>query len=486
MARADLVLALSPTQSRFVRSDANICQLVGPMGEGKTHAGVAKIIRHAQRCRALTGLAKLDGALIRDTHENIKTSTVKSIYEVLGDRVVFKNDFKKMYIRVNPPIEMDLFGIDDPASVSKLQGPPYGLVWCEEPAPVHAKANAGLPLEVFLMALARCGRQAGSIPLTFLTHNPADDRHWTTDLIDDPEEYMVADDGTIITKATFRIPKGENIHLSPVQRAMNQAAFKNDPGKWDRYVEGKTANVLEGKRVTPAYNETLHLSQKILPIYPQLDAFRGWDGFQHPCCGIAQYNPTGQFVIHDVLYDEGVGVEELIEEKLLPLLATPKYKGKIQGWRDIGDPSMATADQSSNKRTASKVIQKMLLTRFEKGYARWPNRIDPTTAALKKLIGDGRPLIVISASAKLLHRALRGGWHWKVDNSGHVLGTTPVKNEYSHPGDMFTYLISSVMPGLAKQETRLRDRTAEIARIASYATGGLHAGGELKRAMQWR
>ena len=484
MARGDLVLELSPTQTKFVYSDANICQLVGPMGEGKTHAGVAKIIRHAQRCRAVTGLKKLDGALIRDTHENIKTSTVKSIHEVLGDRVLFKNDFKKMYIRVNPPIEMDLFGIDDPASVSKLQGPPYGLVWCEEPAPVHSKANAGLPLEVFLMALARCGRQQGSIPLTFLTHNPADDKHWTTDLIDDPYEYMVAEDGTVITKETYRIPKGENKHLSSVQRAMNMAAFKNDQGKWDRYVEGKAATVLEGKPVTPAYNETIHLSQKILPVYPDLDGFRGWDGFGHPCCGIAQYNPFGQFVIHDVLYDEGVGVEELIEEKLLPLLATPKYKGKIHGWRDIGDPSMATPDQSSNKRRASKVIEKMLQARFEKGPTRWLNRLDPSTAALKKLIGDGRPLIVLSASAKLLHRTLRGGWHWKVDNSGHVLGATPVKNEYSHPGDMFTYLISSVMPGLAKEAPKTRDRLAEIARVASYATGGLHGTSNLRSAVR--
>lgn len=479
MAREDLVFDLTPTQTKFVQSRANIVQLVGPMGEGKTFTGIVGMVHHASRC----GIP-LQAAWIRDTLENIKTSTVQSVTEVLGDWAIFKDNYKKLRIRTNPPVDVDLFGIDDPASISKLQGPLYGCITLEEPAPIHERANAGLPKEVFLMAIARAGRQKGSFPRLQVIHNPGDDTHWTSDLIDDPHEYMVAEDGTIIYKDTFFIPKGENTHLTAIQRAMNQAAFKDDKGKWARYVEGAVATVMEGKKVTPPYNPTIHLSQKILPVYPELQGIRAWDGYGHPCCGIAQYNPYGQLVVHDVLYAEGVGVEELIEEQLLPLLATPKYKGKIlDDWRDIGDPSMATADQSSRKRSASKVIRDMLKTRFEPGPTRWPNRIDPTNFHLKRLIGDGRPAIVLSASAKILHRALKGGWHYKVDNSGNIMGTTPVKNEHSHPGDMFLYLISVLMPYDAARLRKRKAPQADMNRILSYASGGRSGQGAIPAAM---
>ncbi len=468
MAREDLIFALTTTQQKFVQSRANIVQLVGPMGEGKSFTGVVGMIHHAARC----GI-RLQAAWIRDTLENIKTSTVQTVTEILGDWAVFKDNSKKLHIRTNPPVDVDLFGIDDPASISKLQGPLYGCITLEEPAPIHERANAGLPKEVFLMAIARAGRQKGSFPRLQVLHNPGDDTHWTSDLIDDPHEYMTAEDGTIIYKDTFFIPKGENTHLTPIQRAMNQAAFKDDKGKWERYVEGNVATVMEGKKVLAPYNPAIHMSQKILPVYPDLQGIRAWDGFGHPCCIIAQYNPAGQLVIHDSLYAEGCGVEELIEEQLLPLLATPKYKGKIlDDWRDVGDPSMATADQSSKKRSGAKVIRDMLKTRFEPGPSRWTNRIEPTTHHLKRLVGDGIPAIILSASAKVLNRALKGGWHWKIDNSGHIMGTTPVKDEHSHPGESFIYLVSTLMPNDATRNRKRKAPQAEMNRILSYASGG--------------
>ena len=477
MPKSDLVMEFSPTQEAFVYSDSEIVQLVGPMGEGKTHAGVGAILHHAERCRASLDGKSLRGALIRDTHTNIKISTVDSIKEILRDWVVFKEDFRKMYILTNPVIDFDLFGIDDPASVSKLQGPGYGMIWLEEPAPILERANAGLPKDVFLMACARCARLSGSIPRLQITHNPSDEEHWTSELMEDPYEFMVAEDGTIIHKETFHIAKGENKHLTPLQRAMNQAAFKSDKSKWARYVEGTTATVTEGKKVTPGYNPLIHLSQKILPVYKDLQGYRGWDGYGHPCCLIAQYNPMGQFVIHDVCYDEGIGTEELIDEQITPLLAQPKYEGKIFSWREIGDPSMKAKDQSSSRRTAAKVIEAKFNTYFERGPKNWQNRIEPMNHNLKRLVANGQPAIILSASAKRLHRALRGGWHFKVDNSGNVINKLPEKNEHSHPGDAFASLIAKLMPHEVKKVLTTRNREAEINRINSYATGGRRSPG---------
>jgi len=469
-------MTLSPTQLSFVQSRAHINHLIGPMGEGKTHCGVAGLIYHAADC----GI-NLRAAIVRDTHQNIKTSTVTSIQEILGDWVTFKDNYKKMYIRTRPSVEVDLFGIDDPASISKLQGPEYGLIWLEEPAPIHERANAGLPKEVFDLSLARCGRQKGSKPRLQITQNPGDENHWSTDLIESPEDFMVAEDGTIIQKRTFRIAKGENTHLTALQRAMNMAAFKDDPGKWARYVEGNIATVQIGKSVTPGYAPHLHFSQRILPVYPNVQCVRAWDGYQHPCCGIAQYNPQGQLVIHDVLTGDGIGVQEMIEEQLMPLLASSKYAGKIPfarqsyreeaPWRDVGDPSMRTPDQSTSRVSAARIIEEKLQTRFESGPTRWPNRLEPMTHALKRMINGGQPAIVLSASAAPLHKALKGGWHYKTDNSGHVMGKLPVKNEHSHPGDMFSYLIAQLMPFSVQKEFKRMEKEARMSRAMSYGMG---------------
>ncbi len=465
----DLVFSLSPTQKSFVLSDAEICHLIGPMGEGKTFAGIAAIIWHAKRCGV-----PIRGALIRDTHVNIKTSTAPSIQEILGDRAMFKDNFKKLFIRCTPSVELDLFGIDDQASISKLQGPQYAIIWLEEPAPIYERANAGLPKEVFDIACARAARQQGTRPRVQITHNPADAGHWTRELADAPEEYLTVEiDGQSVTvrKETFHIPKGENAYLTPMARAMLMAAFKDDPAKWARYIEGREADVLEGRSVMPGYDPAVHFSQRILPVYPGSECFRGWDGDMHPSCLTAQYNPHGQLVIHDVLTGEGIGPKELVEEKLMLLMASKKYNVKIPGWRDIGDPSMRDPDRSTNTTTAARAIEDLLHTRFEPGPTRWALRKDPTNYALKRRLNEGRPAIVLSASAFPLHQALKGGWHYKTDNSGNVVGTKPVKNAHSHVGDAFAYLISVLMPYNIRREMREIDREIRMNRALSYGGG---------------
>ena len=93
------------------------------------------------------------------------------------------------------------------------------------------------------------------------------------------------------------------------------AAFKDDPAKWQRYVEGEIATVHMGKKVTPGYDSKIHFSKRVLPVLKG-DAICLWDAWQNPCCIIAQYTPKGQLVIHDVCLGEQIGTKELIEEQI--------------------------------------------------------------------------------------------------------------------------------------------------------------------------
>lgn len=468
----DLVFDPSPTQDAFVNSEANIVMLIGPMGEGKTFAGVFGLIRHAERCGK-----DIRAALIRDTHQNIKISTAPDIKEILGPFVEFKDDFKKMIIHSSPKVTCDCFGIDDQASLSKLQGPQYAVIWLEEPAPVIEKINAGLPRGVFDMSLARASRQTGTKMRVQVTQNPADEDHWTEEVFNKPRVY--ASDpitGAEIIKECFRIAPRENKYLNPLSRAANIAAFQDDPGKLARYVEGRAAPVNQGARVISTYNSATHfLQDHELPVVQDATGVRFWDGYHHPCCIIGQLIPPHRLIIHDVIYGEGMGTRELITHYLQPMLATAKYKDKIHHWRDIGDPSMQVGDQSTINESAAICINTLLGASFEPGPVRWPARIDPSTTAFNRNALNGLPMIQLSKTAYFLHRALNGGWHWKIDNNNHIIGTEPVKNQFSHVGDALLYGNAIVFPfesALPYEKLRQISQKDRMSRAMSYASGG--------------
>jgi len=465
----DLVFKLSPTQLKFVMTDAQVAHIVGPMGEGKTYAGVAGLIVHARRCRT-----NIRTALIRDTHQNIKTSTIPDIREYLGPWVEFKDNEKKMIIKSSPRVECDMFGIDDEASISKLQGPQYAAIWLEEPAPIYEKANAGLPREVYNMALARASRQRGTTMRVQISQNPADEEHWTSRLTDEPAEMTIylpeLEEYVTIRKDTFWIPRGENRYLSPLTRAATFMAFKDDPAKLQRYVKGETATVYRGKKVTPSYSPAIHRSPLVLPLLPGREAIMMWDSWLNPCCVIGQYNSFNQLVIHDALLGDRIGVKELAEGELDILLASPKYKGKIKTWRLIGDRTMLNPDQSSSRSSAANYLRDRFKAHFEPGPAHWRAIKEPLNHSFTRLLTEGRPAVILSQSATILHRALNGGWHYKTDNSGNIIGDKPVKDEHSHPGDAYANGISILMPYNPRKELKKAKNEQRTGLVRGYRT----------------
>lgn len=472
-----LCFSLTPTQQAYVESDAVVTAIIGPMGDGKTFASIAAIIRHAQR-----NGKPIRCAVVRDTHENIKNSTVRSFYDAFQgfeNLLRFRDDFKKLTILSNPRIDCDLFGIDDLASLSKLQGPEYALIWLEEPAPMADRANAGLSEEVYNAALARCARMKGTIPRLQISMNPADEDHWTyRRLVMEPD---VNPDYPLITKRVFFVPYGENPHLAEVARQAVRAAYQFDEAGWARYVEGRFAPAYRGKKVTPEYNPDIHLSRVPLKPAEGLVSFRIYDGWHNPACLLGQITPSGRLVFLDLVMVNNGDIRTLIETKVIPLINSPRWKGKASKWRDGGDASMRQPDQSNRQMSAAKVIEQMLDTFFEPAPRLWPVLREGLKNALNTMIG-GKPAVVINRDLILLHRQLSGGWHYKTDMSGNVIKLgdkppKPVKDENSRIGECFAYACNILRPskGAAISHPALRRRRGlNLGRAQSYvAAGGL-------------
>ena len=459
---------LSPTQTAFVESNAVVNILHGPRGEGKTAACIVALVAHAKKCGK-----QIRCAIIRDTHENIKKSTARSIEGFLPPSLHrFKDDYKDLTIFSEPPVLADLFGIDDPNALQKLQGPEYALVWLEEPAPMSDMANAGLSEDVFNAALIVCTRQEGTQPRLQVSMNPADQDHWTYNrFFVDPD---IDPENPLIDKAVFAVPYGDNKHLREISRHATKSAYKNDAASYARYVEGKFVHLTRGTAVTPLYGSGNYTTK--VPIEPAkgLEGFRAWDGWLNPVAILGQITTAGRPIFIDTVRGNNCDVRILINDKVRPLLNSPRWKNRCKSWRDVGDRTMMIPDQSNINESAARAIEAAFHTTFEGGPARWEHMKRGIDHAFATNIA-GKTSFVVNMDNRWLDKALAGGWHYKVDNAGRVVSDKPEKrNEESHVGDAWANAINILMPiAAARTKREVIEKMHELtrARAAGYAVG---------------
>lgn len=465
MADTNCIIELSPTIEAYVYSKAVVNVVYSSRGEGKTVGSIAALFAHAKR-----NGKPIRAAIVRDTHENLKLSTARSIQDVLPVSMYkFKNDYKELYLYSDPPITCDLFGIDDPASLSKLQGPEFSLIWLEEPAPMSDKANAGLSEDVFNAALIACARQRNTIPRLQISMNPADQGHWTYKRFF--ENTFIDPENPLIDLAVFSVPYGENKFLPDVARQAVKAAYKFDKRSYARYVENKFIPLQTGVAVTPDYSSGAYVTKN--PVKPALglEGFRAYDGWHNPVCLLGQVTHTGRLVFIDSFVGINCDVGMLIRNKVLPALETPRWKNMCKSWRDIGDISMKTPDQSNISTSAAKVIEGIFGGYFESGPARWEHmKLGISNAFSRNICGN--PAFIVNCQNRDLDRALSGGWHYKADNSGNILGDIPEKSPDSHVGDAWANAVNVLLPIERKASNRARLQTLRRqarARAAGYA-----------------
>ena len=469
----------TPTQFAFIKSEAVVNVIYSNTGEGKTWACIRAILEHAYRCGRPIRIA-----IVRDTLENLKTSVVRSIEEFFQSSPSayrFWDGYKKLTIYLKDEnkkaltITADLFGIDDPAALSKLQGPEYALIWLNEPAPItdSDRLSAGLSEDVFKVALVRCARQKGTKARLQVDMNPADEDHWTYRLF--IEEDLIDPENPLITKAVFRVPYGENTHASEVSRQAVRAAYKDDPASYARYVEGRFAKVYKGPAVTPTYNRSRHLCPSPLIPAPGLVSFAFFDSWSNPSCVLGQITQYNRLIFLDTLRLEGSDIETLIETQVIPLLESPRWKGKPKAWKIGGDPTMKNMDQSSKLISAARKVEKYFGGFFEGGPTEWSMIQNHILWALRASDNRGEPMILLSADNRLLDKALAGGWHYNINAQGRRTSTVPVKDEVSHYCDAWAAAVCVLMPtklSNIKKHTHQAQVQKIRKRAQSYTAGG--------------
>jgi hypothetical protein len=457
-----LTFDLTATQYEFSEDPSRIVWLEGPGREGKTFAAIAALFRHRERM-VVWYESKYPGkpvrpmqvAIIRDTLVNLSVNTVKSIQRGFPGLFSFKDGVRRMLQRGvemhdlnawyeqpvgDPPswIDANLFGMDDLASLDRIQGGEYDVIWMEEPSPILSTGNNGIREEVFLVCCARITGE-GSPKRLQVTMNPADEEHWTSRQQDDP----------FPSTAIYHIKKGDNKHVSPLDRHMMAAAYAGRADLTARFVEGRRAKVYDGVAVVPEFNETQHVAKEWILPDPSLEVIRCYDGGLNCSVVLAQITNSGRLFILDSLVGQNMGMTQLIETKLKYVLGRPRYQ-RVKKWRDAGDPSLVNREQSDSDHTAARIIETLLHTTYEPGIASWEVRRE----ALKWLCTQspgGVPMLQISPrisegeKINWIKNGFAGGYCYRVTPDGRVLRDVPDKSSvFSHPCDAVSHVVAHI------------------------------------------
>ena len=418
----------NPIQRNFIESRAIADLFSSRAGEGKSTALVWSIFHHMRHNPGA------NWAVIRDTYENLQKSTLKSFFEwfppgVFGTYHATKKEFT--WAEGVGSGTVSFVGIDDPQDASKLLSWELAGIAMDEPAP--AVGSGGIDEMVFDLGLTRL-RQPGMkwYAMKLATNNP-DESHWTFRKFVSPgvEGFRLHQPNT-----------PENLQNLPENYyEQMRMTLAHRPDLVRRFVDGEFGFQAEGKAVTPQWSDKIHLANGLVAI-PRREITLLWDFGLNPTCLITQRTPLGYWLVLDTLVGEGIGVAELIEDSVRPLLAE-RYRNNPL--RHIGDPAGDNREQSDARHKATLTLRRMLGGQWRPGPQKWPPRRDAVQAVLSRTL-EGRGLVQVDrVRAKELWYALRGGWHYHVARTG-VTSAEPQKNIHSHPGDAFSYGAAMMFP----------------------------------------
>ena len=421
----------NPMQQSFIESRAKADLFSSRMGEGKSTALTWAAYYHSRHNPGARW------AIIRDTFENIKGTTMKSFMDWFQPGVYGTyHGGNKTFTWASGIAQGEVLfmGMDDANDATKLMSRELAGFGMDEPAP--ALGNTGINEFVFDMAMSRLRQPGMKWYAAKLAENNPDEAHWTYRKFVTP-----GSDGFTIWQP--RMP--ENIlHLPKDYYNGLRATFKHRPDLVRRFVDGEFGFQAVGKNVTPQWNDKFHLAIGLVPE-DRAELICCWDFGHTPVCIITQITAAGHWDILQAHCGVDMGAEELINDMVRPALLELK-RTHSASWRHIGDPAGKQRSQDSINRSPVRTIRNTLGGTWTSGPVALFERLDPLQAVLTRAVSGRGKVRVDREKAAPVWYALRGGWHYHVANNGLISGT-PVKN---HPesdiGDALGYGAAILFP----------------------------------------
>ena len=454
----------SPTVWEFLQDDSFVRGLLGPVGSGKTFASLAEVMLRAvkQPASPVDNVRYTRFAVIRNSYPELRTTTIKTWQEIFPE-----NTWGQM--RWSPPIthhiqlpprdgvpgvdcEVIFLALDQPKDVRKLLSLELTGGFIDEARELPKAVVDGLT--------SRVGRyptkKHGGCPWrgVWMSTNPMDSDHWWPNLAEKNPirgkfpwkfykqpggvvEATKEHDGNIFSAGKYWIqnPQAENINNLPAGYYEQQLAGKTLD--WIQcYAGAQYVYVQDGKPVWPEFSDSLMSGD--VEIEPSWPVHIGLDFGLTPAAVFGQKMANGRWhVVHElVAFDMGL---ERFCHHLMADINTHFPKCEVFIW---GDPAGAKRDEIFEV-TAFEHMRTLGLRAQPTASNDFMVRREAGAAPMNRLI-DGKPGIIVNRSCTRTRKSLAGGYHFKrvaMGGGQERFRDAPNKNEHSHVGDAYGYLM---------------------------------------------
>jgi len=291
--------------------------------------------------------------------------------------------------------------------------------------------------------LAEKEKMVGKYKWKFFRQPGAVEEYTTADLPENPEA-----NGFVFSANTWWLtnPSAENRNNLPAGYYEQTLLGKNTD--WIRcYAQGLYTYVQEGKPVMNEYDDSI-MSEDHLEADISVPIQVGIDFGLTPAAIFGQKLTNGRWVILHELVTFDMGLERF-GNMLKSTLATKFPKFEVLVW---GDPAGMARDQIYEVTSFDHLKSIGLLARPTASND-FRVRREAGAMPMNRLI-EGKPGILIDKTCQRLRKALAGGYHFKrvQISGGERYRDTPNKNDHSHVGDAYMYLVLG--GGEHKQLTR--------------------------------
>ena len=453
----------SKTILEFMRSDARVRGIMGPVGSGKSVGCVIELYRRAiEQYPNSDGLRETRFAIVRNTYGELKSTTIKTFQEWIPPSIcplVYDAPIRgtlRCNLEDGTRVESLFYfvAIDRPEDAGKVLSMDLTGCWINEAREME--------YEVIRSCLERTRRyppakNGASLKWggLIMDTNPMPDSHWwyreAEELRTEGREFFRHPGALKRNKEGVWVPNELAENVKHQQLKYNYWLEMVDPTDDDynaAMLGGEYANVSLDRAVyAGVWQDGIHVSKEPLNILPSLPLWLGWDFGLTPSVVFGQLTAGGQRRILGELVSEDMGLTRFVET-----VVSPELRNKYNECRKIisfADPAGGIRSQT-DERTCLEILRSCgIPTDPAPGHNSLTARLEAVRSSLSKLAGNGVPAFILDPSCVQLRRGFNGGYHYKrvaVSGSSRYKDS-PDKNEYSHVHDALQYMLLGMCDG---------------------------------------
>jgi hypothetical protein len=382
-----------PTIDDFMRDDVHrIRVVVGPLGSGKTMGCIMELLRRACEQRPHNGVRYTRFACIRNTLQQLRQTVMADTMQYLGPCTHYYTTDSTIQIRLKLPdgtsVHSDwmLLPLDSKEDVRRLLSLQLTGAWINELREV--------PFEIIRPLLGRVSRYPSKALGGPSWHGIiADTNPWDTDSQYHDRMVLNPRPGWGLYHQPSGIgPDAENV--KNLGDTYYQDLMEDQDTDWTSvHVESQWGTSNAGQAVfRKTFHAATHVKDMVVTVNPNKPVMVGLDFGRTPCAIIGQHDNFGRAILMKEVVTEGMGLLQMVEEHLKPILYAPPFAGRRVFI--VGDPAGRQRSQVTEE-TPFDVLKDL-------GFLAYPastNAVDARLMAVERLLRQtvmGEPALQIS------------------------------------------------------------------------------------------